>query len=170
VNEVLVNELIKAREVRLVGTDGEQLGIVSISDARNQANDAGLDLVCVSPAAQPPVCKILDYGKYRFDLQKKEKEIRKKQRESAVEVKELQLRPNIDSHDLDIKTKHAREFLQEGDKVKFVLKFRGREASHNALGFEVVEQVRERLADISVVEVQPNQNGKTILMVLAPAK
>lgn len=152
--------------MRLVDAEGEMVGVVSLRDALFAAEEAGLDLVEVSPNADPPVCKILDYGKYKYEAQKKANEARKKQK--IIEVKEIKLRPNIDEHDYDIKMKAMRRFLEEGDKVKVTMRFRGREMAHQDIGMNVLIKVRETLEDLGKVEQMPKLEGKQMIMVLAP--
>ncbi len=142
------------------------VGVVSLRDALYAAEEAGLDLVEVSPNADPPVCKILDYGKYKYEAQKKANEARKKQK--IIEVKEIKLRPNIDEHDYEIKMKAMRRFLEEGDKVKVTMRFRGREMAHQDIGMAVLVKVREALDDLGKVEQMPKLEGKQMIMVLAP--
>lgn len=154
------------RSVRLVDANGEMVGVVSLRDALYAAEEAGLDLVEVSPNADPPVCKILDYGKYKYEAQKKANEARKKQK--IIEVKEIKLRPNIDEHDYEIKMKAMRRFLEEGDKVKVTMRFRGREMAHQDIGMAVLVKVREALDDLGKVEQMPKLEGKQMIMVLAP--
>ncbi|MFV3131159.1 translation initiation factor IF-3 [Niveispirillum sp. KHB5.9] len=161
-----INREINVRSVRLVDAEGEMVGVVSLRDALIAAEDAGLDLVEVSPNADPPVCKILDYGKYKYEAQKKANEARKKQK--IIEVKEIKLRPNIDEHDYDIKMKAMRRFLEEGDKVKVTMRFRGREMAHQDIGMAVLVKVREALEDLGKVEQMPKLEGKQMIMVLAP--
>lgn len=152
--------------MRLVDANGEMVGVVSLRDALFAAEEAGLDLVEVSPNAEPPVCKILDYGKYKYEAQKKANEARKKQK--IIEVKEIKLRPNIDEHDYDIKMKAMRRFLEEGDKVKVTMRFRGREMAHQDIGMNVLVKVRDTLEDLGKVEQMPKLEGKQMIMVLAP--
>lgn len=144
------------------------IGVLSHKDALERAYKAGLDLVEVSPNADPPVCKILDYGKYKFEEQKRRAEIRKKQK--IIEIKEIQLRPGIDKHDFDVKMRSARKFIDEGDKLKVTLRFRGRELSHQELGMEVLNRVKDSLQDIAKVEQHPKLEGKRVIMVMGPAK
>lgn len=144
------------------------IGVLSHKDALERAYKAGLDLVEVSPNADPPVCKILDYGKYKFEEQKRRAEIRKKQK--IIEIKEIQLRPGIDKHDFEVKMRSARRFLEEGDKLKVTLRFRGREMSHQELGMEVLNRVKDTLQDIAKVEQHPKLEGKRVIMVMGPAK
>jgi translation initiation factor IF-3 len=144
------------------------IGVVSQKDALERAYKVGLDLVEVSPNADPPVCKILNYGKYKFEEQKKRAEIRKKQK--IIEIKEIQLRPGIDTHDFEVKMRSARKFIEEGDKLKVTLRFRGRELSHQQLGMEVLNKVKETLEDIAKVEQHPKLEGKRMIMVMGPVK
>ena len=152
--------------MRLVGVDGEQIGVVSRSEAIQAAMDAGLDLVEVAAAADPPVCKILDFGRFKYEAQKKKNEARKKQK--VIEVKEIKMRPGIDSHDYDIKMRNVRRFLEEGDKVKLTLRFRGREMVHQDLGVNLLERVREELGELAKVESFPRLEGRQMVMVMAP--
>ncbi|WP_207480319.1 translation initiation factor IF-3 [Arenibaculum pallidiluteum] len=161
-----VNREINARSVRLIGADGEMIGVVTLREALMAAEDAGLDLVEVSPNAEPPVCKILDYGKFKYEAQKKAAEARKKQK--IIEVKEIKLRPNIDDNDYGVKMKSARRFLEEGDKVKVTMRFRGREMAHQEIGMNVLVKVRDDLQDLSKVEQMPKLEGRQMVMVLAP--
>ncbi|HYC03016.1 MAG TPA: translation initiation factor IF-3 [Azospirillaceae bacterium] len=161
-----INREINARSVRLIGADGEMVGVVGIRDALMAAEEAGLDLVEVSPNAEPPVCKILDYGKFKYEAQKKAAEARKKQK--IIEVKEIKLRPNIDDNDYDVKMRAARRFLEEGDKVKVTMRFRGREMAHQDLGMNVLVKVRDHLDELAKVEQMPKLEGKQMIMVLAP--
>ena len=161
-----INEQIRVEKVRLVDENGEMVGIVSVSEAIRKAEDAGLDLVEVSPNASPPVCKILDYGKYKYEQQKKASEARKKQK--VVEVKELKLRPMIEEHDLGVKLKAAKKFLESGNKVKFSMRFRGREMAHKDIGMEVLQRVKEELSYISKVESEAKFEGRQVIMVLGP--
>jgi translation initiation factor IF-3 len=152
--------------VRLIDENGAQVGIVSIRDALSMAEERGLDLVEVAPNAVPPVCRILDYGKFRYEQSKKEREARKNQKQ--VEVKQIRLEPKTDDHDLEVKAKQARRFLLEGDKVKFNLRFRGREIFHQEIGLEMLERMAEELRDISVVEQRPTMEGRVLTLLLAP--
>jgi translation initiation factor IF-3 len=160
------NEQIRVREVRLIGEDGSQLGVIPTIDALRRAREQDLDLVEVSPSANPPVCKILDYGKYRFDLEKKEKESKKRQK--VQKLKEIRMQPKIAVGDIDFKSKHIREFLAEGNKVKVTIRFRGRELAHTELGYDVFKSILERLEDDYVVEKQPAMEGRFMSMMLAP--
>ncbi len=149
-----------------MGADGEMLGVCSVSDALVKAEEAALDLVEVSPNSDPPVCKILDYGKYKYQEQKKRNEARKKQK--TTEVKEIKMRPNIDVHDYDVKMRNIVKFLGEGDKVKVTLRFRGREMVHQELGMNVLTRVRDDVAELSKVEQFPKLEGRQMTMVIAP--
>jgi translation initiation factor IF-3 len=153
-------------QVQLVDHEGNNRGVVSIEEAMQIAEDAGLDLVEISPTNRPPVCKILDYGRHKFLNQKKAAEARKKQK--TVEVKEIKMRPNIDTHDYDTKMKAARRFFDEGDKVKMTLRFRGREMAHPELGMDLLRRVRDDLAPVSKVESEPRLEGRQMIMILAP--
>jgi len=166
---VRVNERIRAREVRLLDAEGKQLGIVPTHEALKRARQGGLDLVEISPEAQPPVCKILDFGKYRYEMAKKERESRK-HASSGGKMKELQFHANIDPHDLQIKLNHAREFLQKDMRVRCMLKFRGREMAHIEFGKQVMEKLIKGCEDIARVEAPPRMMGRTISMMLTPGK
>ncbi len=161
----MINEQIRDKEVRLIGTDGEQLGIMSAREAYKLAQEAELDLVKIAPGAKPPVCKIIDYGKYRYELARKEKEARKKQK--TVELKEVRLSPNIDTNDLNTKMNAARKFISKGNKVKVTLRFRGREMAHVQASKHILDDFAEALADIAVVEKAPKLEGRSMGMVLA---
>ncbi|MGI6069883.1 MAG: translation initiation factor IF-3 [Blautia sp.] len=160
----MINEQIRDREVRLIGADGEQLGIMSAKEAMFKAQEAGLDLVKIAPTAKPPVCKIIDYGKYRYELARKEKEAKKKQK--TIEVKEVRLSPNIDTNDLNTKVSAARKFLTKGNKVKVTLRFRGREMAHMQNSRHVLDDFAENLSDIAVVEKAPKVEGRSMTMFL----
>ena len=160
------NKDIRVREVQLIDQEGKNQGVVQFPDALQLAEDAGLDLVEIVPGANPPVCKILDYGKFRFLEQKKAAEARKKQK--VVELKEIKLRPGIDDHDYGVKMKAVRRFFEEGDKVKVTLRFRGREMAHQDLGYRLLERVRNETALIAKVEAAPSMEGRQMVMVLAP--
>ena len=160
------NREIRAREVQLIDQEGRNQGVVQTADALQQAEDTGLDLVEIVPTAEPPVCKILDYGKFRFLEQKKAAEARKKQK--IVEIKEIKLRPGIDDHDYETKMKAVRRFFDEGDKVKVTLRFRGREMAHQDIGYRLLERVRTETAAIAKVEAAPSMEGRQMIMVLAP--
>ncbi|MDY0240626.1 MAG: translation initiation factor IF-3 [Rhodospirillaceae bacterium] len=161
-----VNAEIDSRNIRLVDADGEMVGVVSLREGLEMAAEVGLDLVEVSPNADPPVCKILDYGKYKYEAQKKKNEARKKQK--VIEVKEIKLRPNIDDNDYGVKMRAMRRFLDEGDKVKVTLRFRGREMAHQDLGSKVLERVRAELDDLAKIEQFPKMEGRQMVMVMAP--
>ena len=160
-----VNERIIADEIRLVGDDGEMIGVVSVEEGIKKAEEAGLDLVEVSPNAKPPVCKILDYGKYKYEEQKKASEARKKQK--TVDVKEVKIRPGIEEHDYQVKMRNARKFLENGDKVKVTMRFRGREMAHQNIGFDLLKRMIEELADVGKVDLEPKMEGRQIIMVLS---
>nr|WP_320410480.1 translation initiation factor IF-3 [Candidatus Paracaedibacter acanthamoebae] len=162
-----VNQEITSREVRLVGADGEMVGVVSRQEALRLAVEARLDLVEVSPNAEPPVCKILDYGKYKYEQQKKKVEAKKNQK--IIEVKEIQMRPVIDENDFQVKLKAIHRFLGEGNKVKVAIRFRGREITHQELGMEVVNRVKDSVGETAKVDQAPKLEGRQILMVLSPA-
>ena len=166
--ELQINEEIRDKEVRLIGDDGEQLGILPIQQAQDIAVEKGMDLVKIAPQAKPPVCKIMDYGKFRFEQAKREKEARKNQR--VVEIKEIRLTPNIDIGDLNTKVKNACRFLKDGDKVKVSVRFRGREVTHSSLGQDLLHRFAELCSECSTVEKQPKLEGRQMLMFLAPAK
>lgn len=167
-NEPRINGQITASSVRLVDQNGNMVGVVSTNEAIKMADLAGLDLVEISPGATPPVCKILDYGKYRYEAQKKAHEARKKQK--VVQIKEIKLRPVIDKHDLEIKVRNIIGFLEEGDKVRISLRFRGREMDHQELGQQVLERVQQMLTDKCKIEQPPRVEGRQIVMSVAPAK
>lgn len=164
----MVNEQIRDREVRLIGVNGEQLGIVSAKEAQRLAREAELDLVKVAPTAKPPVCKIIDYGKYRYEQARKEKEARKKQK--VVEIKEIRMSPNIESNDLNTKMNAAKKFLEKGNKVKVTLRFRGREMAHMQSSRHILDDFAKSLAEIAVIEKAPKVEGRSISMVLAEKK
>lgn len=161
-----INDAIRAREVRLIDENGENVGVVPQADALQRAVEAGLDLVEVSPDATPPVCKILDYGKYKYQTQKKAAEARKHQK--IVEIKEIKMRPAIDEHDYNVKMRSIKRFFEEGDKVKVTLRFRGREMAHQQLGMDVLQRVKGELEEIAKVESEPRLEGRQMVMVLAP--
>ena len=161
-----INDAIRAREVRLIDETGQNIGVVSKFDALARAEEAGLDLVEVSPDAEPPVCKILDFGKYKYQEQKKAAEARKHQK--IVEIKEIKMRPGIDDHDYDVKMRAIRRFFEEGDKVKVTLRFRGREMAHQQLGMAVLVRVKTDTEQIAKVESEPRFEGRQMVMVLAP--
>ena len=163
-----INDQIRISPVRLIGPENEQIGVIPTSDAKQQAKDAGLDLVEVAPKAEPPVCRIMDYGKWKYAQQKKEQKAKAHAKQS--ELKGMRLRPNIDDHDLEIKVNKAREFLEDGDKVQFVMLFRGRQMAHQNLARDSMRGISETLADVSQVEAFPKMMGRRMTMVLAPAK
>ena len=161
----MINEQIRDKEVRLIGADGEQLGIMSAREAYKLAQEAELDLVKIAPGAKPPVCKIIDYGKYRYELARKEKEARKKQK--TVELKEVRLSPNIDTNDLNTKMNAARKFISKGNKVKVTLRFRGRELAHVDNGKAILNSFAEMLSDVAVVDKPAKFEGRSMIMFLA---
>lgn len=163
-----INNQIRVEKVRLIGADGEMVGVVTTREAQAAADEAGLDLVEISPNAEPPVAKILDYGKFKYEEQKKANEARKKQK--IIDVKELKLRPMIGDHDYEVKMRAARKFLEEGDKVKFTMRFRGRELSHQELGLKVLQQAKLDLAELSKVESEPRMEGRQMIMMLSSNK
>ncbi len=158
--------MINASSVRVVGADGEMVGVLSPQEGIELAYESGLDLVEVSPNAEPPVCKILDYGKFKYEEQKRRHDARKKQK--IIDVKEIKMRPGIDVHDYDVKMRSVRRFLEEGDKVKVTLRFRGREMAHQDLGLKVLERVRDELGELVKVEQMPRSEGRMMTMVVAP--
>ncbi|WP_083512147.1 translation initiation factor IF-3 [Amphibacillus sediminis] len=162
-----VNESIRAREVRLIDSNGDQLGVKSRQEALDIAANRNLDLVLVAPNAKPPVCRIMDYGKYRFEQQKKDKEARKKQK--IINIKEVRLSPGIEEHDFNTKLRNARKFLEKGDKVKVSIRFRGRAITHKELGQRVLERMAEECKDLSSVEQKPKMEGRSMFLMLAPS-
>lgn len=160
----MINEQIRDKEIRLIGEEGEQLGIVAVKDALLLAKEANLDLVKIAPTAKPPVCKIIDYGKYRYELARKEKEAKKKQK--ITDVKEIRLSPNIDDNDLLTKANQARKFILNGDKVKVALRFRGREMAHMASGKQIIDDFFMKLEDIAIVEKPAKLEGRSMIMFL----
>jgi translation initiation factor IF-3 len=160
------NEQITASEVRVISSKGLQLGIISIREALNYAEDEGYDLVEVSPDAKPPVCKIIDYGKLKYKEQKSKKEAKKKQK--TIEVKEIKMRPGIDTHDYQVKVKALKKFISDGNKVKVSMRFRGREMEHQNLGFDLLKKLTEEVSEYAKVEVPPKSEGKQIMMILVP--
>lgn len=165
-NELLINEQIRDREVRLISETGEQLGIVSLKDALAKAEEKELDLVKISPNANPPVCKLMDYGKYRFDLAKREREAKKKQK--IIEIKEMRLSATIDTHDLEVKAKNVAKFLDSGDKVKVFIRFKGRQLSHTDQGLKVMDSFFKLIEGHGVVEKKASMEGRNMFMILAP--
>lgn len=160
----MINEQIRDKEIRLIGEDGEQLGIMSSKDALKLAKDANLDLVKIAPTAKPPVCKIIDYGKYRYEVARKEKEAKKKQK--VTDVKEIRLSPNIDANDLNTKANQARKFITKGDKVKVALRFRGREMAHITSSRQILDDFYSKLEDVAVVEKPAKLEGRNMIMFL----
>jgi translation initiation factor IF-3 len=165
---VRINEKIRADQVRLIGPEGEQVGIVDIREALSYADRLNLDLVEVAPMATPPVCKVMDYGKYRYEQEQKAKEARKRQ--TTISIKEIKLRPKIDDHDFNTKKGHVERFLKNGDKVKLTIMFRGRELVHPHLGERLLRRMAEELVDLGEVESQPNLDGRNMVMMLAPKR
>ena len=164
ISDLMINEQIRDKEVRLIGEDGEQLGIVSVKEALRLAEEAGLDLVKIAPTAKPPVCKIVDYGKFKYEQLRKEKEAKKKQK--VVEIKEIRLSPNIDTNDLNTKMNAARKFITKGDRVKITLRFRGREMAHMNSSKHILDDFAENLSDVAVVEKAPKVEGRSMTMFL----
>ena len=167
-DEVLINENIKAKQVRLIDANNENRGIVSIQEALAIAEEEGLDLIEISPQANPPVCKVLDFGKFRYEQQKRKAEAKKNQK--VVEIKELKLRPMIDTHDYEVKVKQATKFLEQGNKVKFTMRFKGRELSANDMGKPVLTKLMEDLENVSKVDSEMKLDGRQMTMILAPQK
>ncbi|UUX51318.1 translation initiation factor IF-3 [Nisaea acidiphila] len=161
-----MNHDITVDKVRCIDPEGEMLGVMTVQDGIRRAEEFGLDLVEVSPNADPPVCKILDYGKYKYEAQKKKNEAKKKQK--VIEIKEIKLRPNIDEHDFQVKMKNVRKFIGEGDKVKVTMRFRGREMAHQDLGMDVLNRVRDEMEEAAKVESYPKMEGRQMIMVIAP--
>jgi len=164
ISELMINEQIRDKEVRVIGEEGQQLGIMSAREAQALADEAGLDLIKVAPTAKPPVCKIADYGKYRYEQARKEKEAKKKQK--VIEVKEIRLSPNIDTNDLNTKSNSARKFLTKGDKVKVSLRFRGREMAHMNSSKHILDDFAESLSDVAVIDKAPKVEGRSMTMYL----
>lgn len=162
-----INDAITADRIRLIDEEGEMIGVCTVREGQRRADEAGLDLVEISPGAEPPVCKVMDYGKYKYEQQKKANEARKKQK--VVEIKELKFRPAIGDHDYQVKIKAARGFLGDGDKVKVTMRFRGREMENKTLAYEVMNRIKSDLADLSKVEMEPKFEGRQMMMVLAAA-
>ncbi|CAM2965511.1 translation initiation factor IF-3 [Salinicoccus roseus] len=165
-DQTLINDRIRAKEVRLIGQDGSQLGIKSKKDAQEMADRVELDLVLVAPNAKPPVARIMDYGKYRYEQQRKEKEARKKQK--VVNVKEIRLSPTIEDHDFNTKLKNAKKFLAKEDKVKVSIRFRGRAITHKDIGRKVLERFADELSEVATVEQRPKMEGRSMFLVVAP--
>ena len=169
-DDILINEMIRAREVLVIGPNGEQVGIKRIEDARTLASYASLDLVLISPNANPPVCKVMDYNKYRYEKQKKAKEAQKKQKANMSELKEFRLSPVIDVGDFETKLKNASKYLQKGDRVKLTIRFKGRQMAHTELGKEVLLRFSERVSENAEVQEMPKLDGRTMTMLLVPKK
>ena len=167
-NDLQINEQIRDSEVRVISADGEQLGMMSAREAQEMAYDKGMDLVKIAPQAKPPVCKIMDYGKYKFELNKREKENRKNQK--VVNIKEVQLSPSIDTNDFNTKCNHAIKFLKKGDKVKVMVRFRGRELSHSQIGFTLLEKFAAQASEAGSIEKPAKLEGRNMTMFLAPKK
>lgn len=165
ISDLMINEQIRDREVRLISTDGEQLGVMSAKEAMKLAREANLDLVKIAPQAKPPVCKIIDYGKYRYEMARKEKEARKKQK--VIDIKEIRLSPNIDVNDLNTKMNQARKFLKGGNRVKVSVRFRGRELTHTAAGKVILEGFAEKLSDVAVIDKAAKLEGRSMVMFLS---
>ncbi len=165
-DELQINEQIRDAELRVVSADGEQLGVMDAQSAQNLANEKGLDLVKIAPTAKPPVCKIMDYGKYKFELGKREKENRKNQK--VVNIKEVQLSPSIDTNDFNTKCRNAIKFLKHGDKVRVVVRFRGREVSHSEIGFTLLERFADAVKEVGNVEKPAKLEGRNMSMFLGP--
>jgi translation initiation factor IF-3 len=165
---VRINERIRVPEVRVIGEDGEQLGVMNTREAVSMARDKGLDLVEVAAQADPPVCRIIDYGKFQYEAKKKANEAKKKQ--VTITVKEVKFRPSTDEHDYDYRMKHAREWLQDGDKVKATIWFRGREMTHRELGSRILEKLERDLADVGEVEARPRMEGNQMFIIVAPKR
>lgn len=165
-NDLMINEEIRDKEIRLIDTDGSMLGIVSAKDAQKMANTKNVDLVKIAPQASPPVCKLMDYGKYVFELAKKEKEAKKNQK--IISIKEVRISPSIEDHDFEFKVKNAYKFLQDGDKVKVSVRFRGREMNYTSLGHGVLEKFAEAVKDVGIVERRPKLEGRSMIMILNP--
>ena len=164
ISELFINEQIRDKEISLIGESGEQLGIMSSREALKLAEEAGLDLVKIAPTAKPPVCKIVDYGKYRYELARKEKDAKRKQK--VIEVKEIRMSPNIDTNDLNTKVGAARKFLEKGNRVKVTLRFRGREMAHMSTSKHILDDFAQMLSDIAVVEKMPKVEGRSMIMFL----
>ncbi len=164
ISELMINEQIRDKEVRVIGTDGEQLGVMGIKEAMKLAEEAGVDLIKIAPTAKPPVCKIMDYGKYKYEQTRREKENKKKQK--TIETKEVRLSPNIDTNDLNTKANMARKFLTKGDKVKVTLRFRGRELAHVNSSKTILDEFAQLLQDVAVVDKAPKLEGRSMVMFL----
>ncbi len=165
-NDLMINEEIRDREVRLIDQNGEQLGVMLTRQALELAEERQLDLVKIAPQAKPPVCKLMDYGKYRFEQSKREREIRKNQK--VITIKEVRLSATIEDHDVDVKFKNAVKFLQDGDKVKVNIRFRGRQITHSEIGLQVMRSFAERIKEYAIIERQPLLEGRNMIMILSP--
>jgi len=163
-----INREIRAAQVRVIDAEGKQLGIITLAEALAEAARGGLDLVEVAPTSDPPVCRILDYGKFRYQQSKKLQDAKKSQ--TTIQVKEIRLRPKTEAHDLQVKIKHVRKFLDQHDKVKITMMFRGREIAYSEIGRKMMEDIREALADVSILQQQPRLEGRNMIMILAPPK
>jgi translation initiation factor IF-3 len=161
-----MNDAITAREIRLIGADGDQLGVMSLDDAKKNAEEADLDLVEISPNSEPPVCRIMDYGKYIFELNKKKQAAKKKQKQ--IHIKEVKFRPGTEEGDYQVKLRNLTRFLNDGDKTKVTMRFRGREMAHKEIGAKLLKRIEEDLKDLGTVEQQPKQEGRMMVMVIAP--
>ncbi len=168
ISDLFINDQIRDKEVRVIGESGEQLGVMSIQEARKLADEAGVDLVKIAPNAKPPVCRIVDYGKFKYEQLRKEKEARKKQKN--VEIKEIRLSPNIDTNDLNTKVNAAKKFLEKGNRVKITLRFRGREMAHMGASVHILTDFAEALADVAVIDKQPKVEGRSMTMFLTEKK
>jgi translation initiation factor IF-3 len=166
--DFLLNEEIREKEVRVIGSDNEQLGVLPTKEALRIAEEKELDLVLIAPAANPPVCRIMDYGKFLYEQAKKDREAKKKQK--IVDIKEVRLSPTIEEHDITIKANNARRFLQDGDKVKVTVRFRGREADYSHIGFEILKSFSDRLEEVCIIEKPAKLEGKNMIMILAPKR
>ena len=166
ITDLMINEQIRDKEVRLIDVDGAQLGVMPGRDAQRLADEKRLDLVKISPTAKPPVCKIMDYSKFRFEQSKKEKETRKKQR--TIDIKELRLSPNIDTHDVDVKIKKAIDFLKSGDKVKVTIRFRGRELGRTDIGYGILNDFAQKVSEVGQIEKPPKMEARSMAMFLSP--
>lgn len=163
-----INNQIRAPQVRVIGAEGEMLGVMTVRDAVEAAERLGLDLIEISPNAEPPVCKIGDLGKHRYEIQKKEAAARKNQK--IVQTKELKVRPNIEENDIQVKLRNARRFFEDGDKVRFTMQFRGRENEHREIGWKIITRIKADLADAGKIEMDARQEGNSIIMIMVPAK
>lgn len=164
--DMLVNETIRAREVRVIGANGDQIGVIPRQEALKMAQNANLDLVMVAPNSKPPVCRIMDFGKYRYEQQKREKEARRNQR--TISLKEVRFSPTIEEHDFNTKLRNARRFIEKGDKVKASIRFRGRAITHSDIGREVLNRLAEECKDIAVIESRPRMDGRSMFLIMAP--